>query len=113
MASTWPDAVPREVLVAARRIYQVSGYEHEWLLAQQGFLTGRAPVELALTPKTDGLLAAGHAVTWNASAGAASSCDTFLVTEQGPKVLTPTESWPLKRIRIQGAEFVRPDILQR
>jgi Xaa-Pro dipeptidase len=113
MASTWPEALPREVLLAARRIYQVSGYEHEWMLAQQGHLTGRAPVELAITPRTDDLLHAGHIVTWIASAGAASSCDTFLVTEQGPRILTPTEAWPLKRIRIQGAEFVRPDVLQR
>ena len=113
MASTWPEALPREVLLAARRIYQVSGYEHEWVLAQQGRLTGRSPVELAITPKTDDLLQAGHAITWNASAGAAASCDTFLVTDAGPTILTPTESWPLKRIRIQGAEFVRPDILPR
>jgi Xaa-Pro aminopeptidase len=113
MASTWPDALPREVLLAARRIYQVSGYEHEWLESHQGFLTGRAPVELAFTPKSDEMLQVGHVLTWRASAGAASSCDTFLVTEQGPKTLTPTEAWPLKRIRIQGAEFVRPDVLQR
>ncbi len=113
MASTWPEAVPREVLVAANRIYQVSGFEHEWLLAQQGFLTGRGTVELAITPRTEDLLRTGHVVTWNANAGAASSCDTFLVTDEGPKTLTPTESWPLKRIRIQGAEFVRPDVLPR
>jgi Xaa-Pro aminopeptidase len=113
MASTWPEALPREVLLAARRIYQVSGYEHEWLVAQQGHLTGRAPVEIAFTPTTDDLLQAGHVVTWCATAGAASNVDTFLVTDQGPKTLTPTEAWPLKRIRIQGAEFVRPDVLQR
>jgi hypothetical protein len=29
LASTWPDAVPREILAAARRIYLVSGHEHE------------------------------------------------------------------------------------
>ena len=29
LASTWPDAVPREILLAGRRIYLVSGYEHE------------------------------------------------------------------------------------
>jgi hypothetical protein len=35
------------------------------------------------------------------------------VSEEGPKCVTPTEVWPLKRIRIQGAEFVRPDVLIR
>jgi Xaa-Pro aminopeptidase len=112
-ASTWPDAVPREILLAGRRIYLISGFEHEWLLCPQGHLSGRSPVELPLTAATEELFQPGWAVTWSASAGAASSLDTFLVTDQGPKVVTPTEVWPLKRIRIQGAEFVRPDVLQR
>jgi Xaa-Pro aminopeptidase len=113
LAASWPDAVPREILLAGRRIYLISGYEHEWLLGPQGHITGRNTVELNLTPETEELFQAGWAVTWNAVAGAAASCDTFLITEQGPQVVTPPESWPLKRIRIQGAEFVRPDILQR
>jgi Xaa-Pro aminopeptidase len=113
LASTWPEAVPREILTAARRIYMVAGYEHEWALCEQGHVTGRAPVELAITTQTEDIFLPGWAVTWHASADSASSCDTFLVTDKGPKVLTPTETWPLKRIRIQGAEFVRPDVLQR
>jgi Xaa-Pro aminopeptidase len=113
LASTWTDAVPREVLLAGRRIYLISGYEHEWLLAPQGHVLGRSPVELPLTPSTEELFQHGWAVTWSASAGAAVSCDSFLVTDQGPKLLTPTEVWPLKRIRVQGAECVRPDVLQR
>jgi Xaa-Pro aminopeptidase len=113
LASTWPEAVPREILTAGRRIYLISGYEHEWLLSPQGWVCGRLPIELLMAQKTEELFQAGWAVTWNASAGAALSCDTFLITEQGPKDLTPTELWPLKRIRIQGAEFVRPDILVR
>jgi Xaa-Pro aminopeptidase len=113
LASTWPDAVPREILMAGRRIYLISGYEHEWLLAPQGYVTGRAPVEMALTPQTEELFQNGWAVAWDVRAGAAAGCDTFLVTDEGPKCVTPTEVWPLKRIRIQGAEFVRPDVLVR
>ncbi|HKB37319.1 MAG TPA: M24 family metallopeptidase [Gemmataceae bacterium] len=113
LASTWPDAVPREILLAGRRIYLLSGFEHEWLLAAQGHVTGRAPVELPLLPSTEELFQAGWAVTWSASAGSALSCDTFLLTDKGPKIVTPTEVWPLKRIRVQGADFIRPDILQR
>ena len=113
LASTWPDAMPREILLAGRRIYLISGFEHEWQLSPQGHLTGRSPVEMALTPQTEELFQPGWSVAWNASAGAALSCDTFLITEEGPKIVTPTEVWPLKRIRIQGAEFVRPDVLQR
>lgn len=113
IASTWPDGVPQQVLSAGRRVYQITGAEHEWLTAPQGWVSGRAPVEQMFRPQTSDLFQPGWAVTWRASAGAALSCDTFLVTEQGPKLVTPTEVWPLKRIRIQGAEFVRPDLLQR
>jgi Xaa-Pro aminopeptidase len=113
LTATWPDAVPREVLLAGRRIYLLSGFEHEWTLAPQGHLTGRAAVEQQFTPQTADLLQPGHAVTWCASAGAAVSCDTYLVTDEGPKAVTPPEVWPMKRIRIQGAECMRPDILIR
>jgi Xaa-Pro aminopeptidase len=113
LASTWPDALPREILVAGRRIYLLSGFEHECLLAPQGHLTGRAAVEMLFTPQAGEVLEPGWAVTWTASAGSAVSCDTFLVTEQGPKPMTPPEVWPVKRIKIQGAECVRPDILVR
>lgn len=113
LASSWPDAVPREVLGLGRRVYLLTDSEHEWRLAPQGHVTGRSPVELALLPKTEDVIQAGWVVTWNARVGAASSCDTFLVAENGPLVVTPTEFWPSKRIRVQGAEFYRPDILLR
>jgi Xaa-Pro aminopeptidase len=113
LASTWPDALPSQILGAGRRVYQISGFEHEWRHCPQGHVTGRSAVELALTPATEELFQAGWAVTWRISAGAASGCDTFLITDKGPELLTPTEVWPLKRIRIQGADFLRPDVLQR
>jgi hypothetical protein len=113
IASTWPDSVPREVLLAGRRIYLISGHEHEWQLSPQGHVIGRAAVEMPLTPKTDELMQPGWAVAWQASAGAAVSCDTFIVAEKGAQCVTPTEAWPQKKLRVQGAEVLRPDILVR
>lgn len=113
LTSTWPDAVPREVLGAGKRIYQICGFEHEWLHSPQGHVTGRAPVEVPFGVREGDLLQPGWAVVWNASAGAAVSCDTFLVTDQGPRPMTPPEVWPVKRIRVQGAECICPDVLVR
>jgi Xaa-Pro aminopeptidase len=113
IASSWPDALPQQIFSTGRHVYRVTGFEHEWRLCPQGHVTGRSPVELALLPQMSELFQANWAVTWHASVGAAFSCDTFLVTEQGPKLVTPSEMWPLKRIRVQGAEFFRPDILFR
>jgi Xaa-Pro dipeptidase len=113
VASSWPDALPKQILATGRRVYLVSGAEHEWLLSPQGCVTGRSAVEMQITPQTDTLLQAGWAVSWRGSAGAGLSCDTFFLSEDGPRAVTAAESWPLKRIRIQGDEFVRPDLLVR
>jgi Xaa-Pro aminopeptidase len=112
-ASTWPDAVPREILTQARRVYAISGFEHEWRHCSQGHVTGRSPVEMTILPKTEELLQAGWGITWRASVGAASSCDTYLIAEKGPEIITPPEAWPLSRIRFQGADFFRPYFLER
>jgi Xaa-Pro aminopeptidase len=113
VASTWPDALPSEIMNAGKRIYQVCGFEHEWRHSSQGHVTGRAAVEMPLTPQTEEILQNDWAVTWRATVGAASSCDTYLVTDLGPQVVTPPESWPLRRIRFQGVEFIRPFVLER
>ncbi len=113
VASSWPDSVPRQILASGQRIYQLTGAEYDWYLAPQGQVTGRLPVEVELTPQQEELLLANQAITWSASVGAAVSCDTFLISEDGPRAVTAAENWPLKRIRIQGAEFVRPDLLVR
>ncbi len=113
VAGSWPDSVPRQILLTGQRIYQLTGVEHEFYLAPQGHLTGHAPVELNLSLQDEGLLQAKWAITWCVAVGAAVSCDTFLISEEGPRAITAAENWPLKRIRIQGAEFVRPDVLIR
>lgn len=113
VAASWPDSVPRQILASGQRIYQLTGAEHEWHLAPQGQITGRMPVEIEMTPNNEDLLQNNWAITWQASVGAAVSCDTFLISEDGPRAITSAENWPLKRIRIQGAEFVRPDVLIR
>ena len=113
VAGSWPDAVPRQILLTGQCIYQLTGVEHEFYLAPQGHLTGHAPVEQNLTLTDEQLLQARWSLTWCVAIGASVSCDTFLISEEGPRAITPAENWPLKRIRIQGAEFVRPDVLVR
>jgi hypothetical protein len=113
VAGSWPDSVPRQILLTGQRIFELTGVEHEFYLAPQGHLTGHAPVELNIALSDEQLLQARWAITWCVAVGAAISCDTFLISEEGPRAITAAENWPLKRIRIQGAEFVRPDVLIR
>ncbi len=113
VASSWPESVPRAILESGQRIYQLAGAEAEFYAAPQGHIIGRLPVELNFTPHVEELLQANWAVCWHASVGAALSCDTFVILEEGPKAMTTTDRWPYKHIRIHGAEFVRPDLLVR
>lgn len=114
IAASWPDGVPKEILAAGRRIYQICGYEHDWRLDGPGGITGRSYQEAALTPQTTDLFQAGWALRWRASVGAAVSCDTYLVTAEGPRSVTSmAHNWPQKRIKIQGGNLARPEILQR
>jgi hypothetical protein len=113
IAGSWPDSVPRQILRTGQRIYQLTGVEHEFFLAPQGHLTGHAPVEMSISLQDEELLQPRWAITWWVAIGAAVSCDTFLISDEGPRAITAAENWPLKRIRIQGAEFVRPDLLIR
>ena len=113
VASSWPDSVPQAILASGQRIYQLVGGETEFYACPQGHIIGRTPVELQFTPHVEELLQNNWAVCWNVSVGAALSCDTFLITEEGPRAITAADNWPLKRIRIQGADFVRPDLLVR
>ena len=108
----YDDPIARAKLAAGLENFEASS-EAEFYLCPQGHVIGRVPVELLFTPQVEELLQNNWAVCWNVSVGAALSCDTFLITEEGPRAVTSADNWPLKRIKIQGAEFVRPDLLVR
>src|SRR5581483_10342793 len=65
VAGSWPDSVPRQILLSGRRVYQLSGAEHEWWSCPQGHVTGRAPVEMAITPANEDLLQTNSVLTWH------------------------------------------------
>jgi Xaa-Pro aminopeptidase len=113
LAGTKPGLRPGDLLVASRRLFSNTDYEHEWRRCPPGYCTGRAAVEQLLTPGSRDLFEADWAVTWQARVGSALICDTFVVTPQGPVSVTSAESWPIKRVRVGGDCFERPDLLIR
>lgn len=113
-AETKPHAIPRDVMHSVRRVYAVCGCEHEWRSCLQGNITGRCAVESALLPSSLEIFQEGWAITWNAAVGAAISTDTFLVSAQGrADLVTLSEEWPLRVVRVQGNDILRPYILVR
>jgi Xaa-Pro aminopeptidase len=114
IAYSVPQTKWAEILRTAIRILEINGYEHEWRQYPMGWLTGYAAVEELLYPtETSDALETGMAVVWPAVVGAVSNSDTVLVTEQGPEIVTVSERWPLKYIKVATANFQRPDVLVR
>lgn len=112
-AGSWPNAVPKDLLAIARRIYNAQGFENEWQLAPQGYVTCRVPVEKPLDPELVDVLGANWAVAWTPSVGAAACWDTYLLRDDGPLLLTPTDNWPLVGVRVSGQQIDCPNLLEK
>jgi Xaa-Pro aminopeptidase len=113
IAGSVAEANPANILSAGIRVLAMNEREHEWRLVPPGWLTGRLAVELPFTPTTKDQIEPGWPLVWMASVGGANSADTILIGETGAQIVTPSDLWPLKRIRITGQPIERPDILIR
>ena len=106
-----PGEQAADVLKRARRIYEKSGYAHEWLAAPQGGVTGYSPCEVLVVPSCPLRFRAGMAVAWTPSVGPARSGDTVVLHENGYEILTPTQQWPFLTVSVKGFEVERPGVL--
>lgn len=113
LAASVPGATLGEVFQAGVAAYAAAGYPEEWRNHHQGGTTGYNTRDVIATPESPERLVAGQAVAWNPSVPGAKSEDTFLVTEDGPDLLTPTPNWPTIQAGQGAARRERPAILER
>jgi Xaa-Pro aminopeptidase len=106
-----PGEQASDVLRRAKRIYEKSGYAHEWTLAPQGGVTAYSPIEVMLVPSSQLRFRPGMALAWSPSIGPARCGDTVLLHENGFEILTPTQQWPSVVISVKGYEVERPEVL--
>lgn len=106
-----PGELATEVLRRAQRIYEKAGFPHEWVLAQQGGVTGYSPCEVLVVPGKQFRFSADMAVAWTPSIMATRSGDTVLIHEKGYEIITPTQQWPTLTVSVKGYEVERPAVL--
>ncbi|CAA9437563.1 MAG: Xaa-Pro aminopeptidase [uncultured Rubrobacteraceae bacterium] len=68
--------------------YAEAGYPDEWRLHHQGGIAGYASREIIASPGTRQEIEVGQAFAWNPSITGAKAEETFVLTENGPEVLT-------------------------
>jgi Xaa-Pro dipeptidase len=74
-----------------QRFYAEAGFPDEWKLHHQGGMTGYASRETIANPYTQQEIRVGQAFAWNPSITGAKAEETFVLTEDGPEVITLPE----------------------
>jgi antitoxin VapB len=86
--ATRPERALADVFEDCKGFYAEAGFPDEWRLHHQGGMTGYATREIIASPETRQEVRAGQAFAWNPSITGAKAEETFVLTENGPEVIS-------------------------
>jgi Xaa-Pro dipeptidase len=86
--ATRPGHTMADAFVDCKRFYAEAGFPDEWRLHHQGGMAGYAAREIIASPETRQEIQVGQAFAWNPSVTGAKAEETFILTENGPEVIT-------------------------
>ena len=89
--ATTPARTLADAFEDCQRFYAEAGFPGEWKLHHQGGMTGYVSREVIATPHTHQEIQIGQAFAWNPSITGAKAEETFILTEDGPEVITLLE----------------------
>jgi Xaa-Pro dipeptidase len=89
--ATTPGRTLADAFEDCQRFYAEAGFPGEWKLHHQGGMTGYVSREVIATPHTHQEIHIGQAFAWNPSITGAKAEETFILTEDGPEVITLLE----------------------
>lgn len=110
MANTRPGTRAADVLAKGIAAYEAKGYPDEWRRHHQGGSIGYAPRDYRTGFATPDVVRENQPFTWNPSLEGTKSEDTILAAAQGVEMITKPLIYPKITLRVEGLEFVRPDI---
>ena len=87
--ATRPGRTLAEAFEDCRGYYAEVGFPDEWRLHHQGGMTGYAAREIIAGTDTFQEIRAGQAFAWNPSITGAKAEETFVLTDDGPEVISP------------------------
>jgi Xaa-Pro dipeptidase len=86
--ATRPGRALADVFEDCKGFYAETGFPEEWRLHHQGGMAGYAAREIIASPETRQEVRAGQAFAWNPSITGAKAEETFVLTENGPEVIS-------------------------
>lgn len=98
-------------LMTAIEEYKRIGLPEEWKLHHQGGSMGYYARDIRVTPKNTELIQKNQAFCWNPTISGTKSEDGFIVTPDGPVMITRPVLFPNISLEAEGHEFIRPAIL--
>lgn len=113
ITNTLPRYKIKDVFNLGCQAYKDNGYENEWHFHHQGGLAGYNSRELRATSTCELEIDSNQVFAWNPTIAGVKAEDTILVTNDGPKILTASELYPIVEIKYNKVVLKRPDILVR
>ena len=86
--ATRPGRALADVFEDCKGFYAEAGFPDEWRLHHQGGMAGYASREIIASPETREEIKAGQVFAWNPSITGAKAEETFVLTENGPEVIS-------------------------
>jgi Xaa-Pro dipeptidase len=86
--ATRPGRALADVFEDCKGFYAEAGFPEEWRLHHQGGMAGYAAREVIASPETRQEVRVGQAFAWNPSITGAKAEETFVLTENGPEVIS-------------------------
>jgi len=113
MANTRIGSEVRVPFLAGLEVYKNLGLPEEWKLHHQGGAMGYYARDIRVTPDSTDLVCRNQAFCWNPTISGTKSEDGFIVTPEGPVMITKPVLFPALKLEVDGQEFVKPAILIR
>lgn len=109
---TQPGESVANIFNAGKSAYEQVGFPGEWRLHHQGGAIGYEAREYLAFAESPEVVQVPQMFAWNPSIYGNKSEDTILISHSGTEVLTQTDQWPLIEVKLGGATYLRPHILE-
>jgi Xaa-Pro aminopeptidase len=113
IAATRPGETTGKIFQKAKRLYEELGYGDEWKYHHQGGAMGYDIRDSICNAESVEVVQENQCFCWNPSISGTKSEDGFIAQKEGFAFVTKPVLFPTLKIRAEGVDFIRPNILER